>query len=326
MPLRRMPGDVHSRNCELQRNQDARRGEGSDQAGCGKLGSALDQEHRELAERIQIDWSHVGRQSGDFKLQLELAQPFFWVGVVTFTKRSNCRYYWFGPGPIDRVVGNGDVWRIGLRQPVNDGAVLRQRNSERCRMRVPLSWSERSRDRLEPEESRSRASFGSSQPAAFAHLSAVWLSTHRGLPQAFHSKRRSTTLASFNKHWKVSNIDQRGTMPSWHTAATTAPCRHSSVTESSVVLRSDLTGGIYAQSPNVHFIASRDGAVSLSQMPVARGGPAHYCSTSRLRALDTEMHQMRPYPRGAGEHRPDEVRCYRLGAQRPESVAARTIT
>jgi hypothetical protein len=26
---------------------------------------------------------------------------------------------------IDRVTGNGEVWRIGLRQPVNDGSVQR---------------------------------------------------------------------------------------------------------------------------------------------------------------------------------------------------------
>ena len=50
--LRRKPRDAHSRNCRF-----GRCGEGSDQAlmGAGKLGSALDQEHRELAERIQID-------------------------------------------------------------------------------------------------------------------------------------------------------------------------------------------------------------------------------------------------------------------------------
>jgi hypothetical protein len=32
------------------------------------LGSALDQEHGELAERIQIDGRYIGGQSGDFKL------------------------------------------------------------------------------------------------------------------------------------------------------------------------------------------------------------------------------------------------------------------
>jgi hypothetical protein len=47
---------------------------------------------------------------------------------------------------------------------------------------------------------------------------------------------RPPTLTSFNKYRKVSNIDQRATMPSRHTAAITAPFRHPSVTESSVVL------------------------------------------------------------------------------------------
>jgi hypothetical protein len=32
------------------------------------LGSALDQEHRELAEQIRIDDTYIGEQSGDFKL------------------------------------------------------------------------------------------------------------------------------------------------------------------------------------------------------------------------------------------------------------------
>jgi hypothetical protein len=55
---------------------------------------------------------------------------------------------------------------------------------------------------------------------------------------------RPPTLTSFNKYRKVSNIDQRVTMPDRHTAAITAPSRHPSVTESSVVLPPDLTGGI----------------------------------------------------------------------------------
>jgi hypothetical protein len=43
-------------------------------------------------------------------------------------------YYWFGSCLLDRVAGNGDVWRVGLRQPVNDDAVLRQRiqNDVKC--------------------------------------------------------------------------------------------------------------------------------------------------------------------------------------------------
>jgi hypothetical protein len=32
------------------------------------LGSALDQENRELAEQIRIDQTYIGEQSGDFKL------------------------------------------------------------------------------------------------------------------------------------------------------------------------------------------------------------------------------------------------------------------
>jgi hypothetical protein len=41
-------------------------------------------------------------------------------------------YYWSDPCLMDRVAG--DVWRIGVRQPVNDGAVLRQRiqNNVKC--------------------------------------------------------------------------------------------------------------------------------------------------------------------------------------------------
>jgi hypothetical protein len=113
--------------------------------GCGKLRSALDQEYRELAERIQIDWSHIGRQSRDFKLQLELAQPFFWLGVVTFTKRSNCLYYWFGPYLIDRVLQRRCLaYRFETTCQRRCSSSLK--NSERCKMRVPRSWSETSRE------------------------------------------------------------------------------------------------------------------------------------------------------------------------------------
>jgi len=39
----------------------------SDQISTG-TGSALDQEHRELAEQIRIGQTYIGEQSGDFKL------------------------------------------------------------------------------------------------------------------------------------------------------------------------------------------------------------------------------------------------------------------
>lgn len=55
----------------------------------------------------------------------------------------------------------------------------------------------------------------------------------------------------------------------------------------------------------------------MSQMPVQHGDPAYYFSTFGVRALDPAVHQVRPYPRRAGKRRPDEVRCYRPGAQRP---------
>src|SRR5216684_1000934 len=55
---------------------------------------------------------------------------------------------------------------------------------------------------------------------------------------------RPTTLTSFNNCRKVSTIDQRVPQTSRQTAAITAPFRHPSVTESSVVLPPDLTGGI----------------------------------------------------------------------------------
>jgi hypothetical protein len=111
----------------------------------------------------------------------------------------------------------------------------------------------------------------------FAHLSAVWLSTHRGPSQIFHPKRRSTTRTSFNRHWEVSNIDQRVIMPSRHSAVITAPCRHSSVTQSSVAPPPDLTGSIYAGSPWRHGLvvpnASRAWRSSASQSRSARSLP-----------------------------------------------------
>jgi hypothetical protein len=55
--------------------------------------------HRVPPERIQIDRTHIGRRSGDFKL---LARPFPWFDVSTFTKSFN--YHTVA----------GDVWRIGL--------------------------------------------------------------------------------------------------------------------------------------------------------------------------------------------------------------------
>jgi len=88
----------------------------------------------------------------------------------------------------------------------------------------------------------------------------------------FHCHRRFTmesitipppTLTSFNKYRKVSNIDQRVTIPSRHTAAITAPFRHPSVTESSVALPPDLTGGICCPIHNrpIYRLAWRAGLV-----------------------------------------------------------------
>jgi len=84
--------------------------------------------------------------------------------------------------------------------------------------------------------------------------------------------------------------------------------------ESWAALPPDFARGIHARSTNVHFIASRGGAASLSQMPVAHGGSAYYLSTFRVRALDPTLHRVQAYPRVAGKRRPDEIRCYRLVA------------
>jgi hypothetical protein len=111
-----------------------------------------------------------------------------------------------------------------------------------------------------------------------------------------------------------------------HIAESAYCCDHSTVPaihrrpESSVALPPDFARGIHARSTNVHFIASRGGAASLSQMPVAHGGSAYYLSTFRVRALDPTLHRVQAYPRGAGKRRPDEIRCYRLVAQRPASA------
>jgi hypothetical protein len=43
--------------------------------GCGKFCSALDQEYRELAEHIQIDWAYIGALSVYFKSQVEAGEP-----------------------------------------------------------------------------------------------------------------------------------------------------------------------------------------------------------------------------------------------------------
>src|ERR1700730_950214 len=97
-------------------------------------------------------------------------------------------------------------------------------------------------------------------------------------------------LTSFNKYRQVSNLDQRVTMPSRHTAAITAPFRRSTVTERSVALRPDSAGSTHARSTNVHSIAARGGAAKLSQVPVAHGDPARRLSTSRVGALDPAVH------------------------------------
>ena len=132
--------------------------------------------------------------------------------------------------------------------------------------------------------------------AAFAHLSAVWLSTHRGPSQIFHPKRRSTTRTSFNRHWEVSNIDQRVIMPSRYGAVITAPCRHSSVTHSSVALPPDLTGSIYAGSPRCRLAwrrglvvanASRAWRYSASQSRSARSLPRRKNNGRDVRSTET---------------------------------------
>lgn len=93
------------------------------------MGSALDQEHRELAEQIRIDQTYIGEQSGDFKLPDGGA-----VGsgstacsakvalLIARLQNLHCRFR-FGPRLKNRVAGKGDVRRIGMRHL---GAVLRQ--------------------------------------------------------------------------------------------------------------------------------------------------------------------------------------------------------
>src|SRR5260370_27504360 len=82
---------------------------------------------------------------------------------------------------------------------------------------------------------------------------------------------------------KVSNIDQRVTMLSRHTAPITAPFRHPSVTESSVALPPIQREPSVARSTHARFTASRRSPASLSQMPVAHGDPAYCLSTVRVR-------------------------------------------
>jgi hypothetical protein len=114
--------------------------------------------------------------------------------------------------------------------------------------------------------------------------------TPSGAGRGLANGRRPLTLTSLKDFLEVSNIDQRVMIPSRHTAAISAPFRHSSVTERSAALPPDLARGIHARSTNAHFIATRDRAISLSQMPVAHGGPAYYLSTFRVRALDPAVH------------------------------------
>src|SRR5674476_430872 len=47
------------------------------------------------------------------------------------------RGFGFGPCPVNRVAGNGDVWRVGLRKPVNDTAGVRQgiQDNVKCGLR-----------------------------------------------------------------------------------------------------------------------------------------------------------------------------------------------
>jgi hypothetical protein len=81
------------------------------------------------------------------------------------------------PCHIDRVARIADVRRIGLRQPVNDGPVLRQ-NSEQRKMRVSLSWRERSRSHRPKFKNSRFAQFVGSpvseQPAHHAADQAAW--------------------------------------------------------------------------------------------------------------------------------------------------------
>ena len=79
-----------------------------------------------------------------------------------------------------------------------------------------------------------------------------------------------------------------------------------------------------ARSTNTHPVASRGGAASLSQMPVAHGGSTHCRGSFRLRALDPAVHQMRPHSPGAGKRRPDEVRCRGLGRRQSGAADVRS--
>jgi len=81
-----------------------------------------------------------------------------------------------------------------------------------------------------------------------------------------HSARLPAYFRGFTGHHTESD-----------TTDITAPFWHQSVTERSVALPPDLTGGVYARSANANFIASR--RAPLSQMPVAHGGPACCLST-----------------------------------------------
>ena len=64
----------------------------------------------------------VGGQSGDFKLPAGGAANSRLIGCTASGSPVPLRLR-----PAYRVAGNGEVWRIGLRHPVNDGAVLHQR-------------------------------------------------------------------------------------------------------------------------------------------------------------------------------------------------------
>jgi hypothetical protein len=92
-----------------------------------------------------------------------------------------------------------------------------------------------------------------------------------------------------------------------------------SVTESSVTLSPNLRKR-HARSTNTHPVSSRDGAAALPQMPVAHGGSTHYRGAIRIRALDHAMHQVRPYPSGAGRRRSHERRCPGLARWRTQAA------
>ncbi len=117
---------------------------------------------------------------------------------------------------------------------------------------------------------------GTADQPGYLHYGDPWCGRLFTFFSVFHCHRRFTTeslrfrpptLTSFNKYRKVSNIDQRVTMPSRHTAAITARFRHPSVTESSVALPPDLTGGIDCPIPKRAGGVTQAGAALVTDDP-----------------------------------------------------------